>query len=160
MKIGIERPGEVQRKGDVDKIYNKRKRMSCFSTAPYSFQIPTKPADTNPLDRREGEDPDETKAAPHCLKHTSCLLPGKHHLPVQCLGEKIHLPQTLCKIYFSNSSSKFFISSPLSPTASPLALIHSPETFISSKVFLYCLFHFLFSFNEILIIQDSSLLFN
>lgn len=123
MKTGIERPGEVQRGGDVDIIYNKRKRMSCFSTAPYSFQIPTEPADTNPLDRREGKDPDETKAAPLCVKHTSCRLPGKHQLPVQCFGEKIHLPQTLCKIYFSNSFSKSFISSPLSPTARSLGFV-------------------------------------
>lgn len=33
------RPGEVQREGDVDKIYNKQKRMSCFNTAPYSYSF-------------------------------------------------------------------------------------------------------------------------
>lgn len=41
MKIGIGGPGDVQREGGVDKIYNKQKRMSCSSTAAYSFQILT-----------------------------------------------------------------------------------------------------------------------
>lgn len=41
MKLGIGGPGDVQREGGVDKIYNKQKRMSRSSTAPYSFQILT-----------------------------------------------------------------------------------------------------------------------